>query len=1253
MIKEHSFAYLFIVFLGTVLLFPACHSIQPFYSKNVQNWEAEKPLASDSLVYELFLIGDAGEPKFEEQEPSLKLLQKHLDRANEQSAVVFLGDNIYPAGLPVHPKDEPKTEERLLMEKKLNESLKILKNFKGKPFFVPGNHDWNDNKKGGLARIKAQAQYIESTLESTKVFYPEDGCSGPKIKVLSDDLALLLIDSEWWLYDWSKEPNMNQDCDIKDREAFLIAVEDAVRVHRDKHIVVAMHHPLYTQGHHGGYFPAKYYLFPLTDLNEKLYIPLPGLGFLYPLYRQSGGSNQDLSNPKYQALRKGILEATASTKGVIFAGGHEHSLQYIPKHEHFFITSGSGCKQSPLRRGKNADFAHEHEGFARIAFYKNQSVWLEMWEPRKEEEEGKLIFRIQLKKEGSLAPYRKPENFNYSLPKEDSVLTNVSDFYKAGTLKRAFLGTHYRDAWTAEIKAPVLLLDETEGGLKPIKKGGGLQTKSLRLKNEEGHQFVLRSINKDVRRVVPKYFDDTFAEDIIQDQVTNAHPYAALVVPKLAEAAGVYHTNPKVVWLPKQNALKNYAEDFGDQLYLFEERPGGKVDDIKSFGNPKEAISYGDLIEKIENSSADYFDRKQVLRSRIFDMLLNDWDRHDDQWRWGATEGKKGKTEYQPIPRDRDQVFHNKKSGLLPRISQVSWALKKFQSFDEKIGSMKGMNFNARYFDRYFLTEPEEKKWIEVAEKMQADLTDEVIEKAMQDWPKPIYDLHGEKIERILKKRRDHLVQFAKDYYQLLAKEVDVIGTNEDDFFKIERLNNELVRVRIYQRSKKGKRKGKDFYDREFKRKETEEIRIYGLDGDDEFKLDGLVKKSIKIRIIGGEGKDELDDISIVRGLTKQTVFYDHSEKMKLETDGETRFVKTNKKTNLNTYDRYAFEFNHITPLFDFGHNIDDGFLLGGGFRFFKQGYKKSPYKAMHELSGKLSIGSGAFSFRYLNDMTELVGPFNLSSELFVFAPNYIRNYFGSGNETVAFNSGRNYYRMRMNQGVLGLYLKKVLGKDHYVSLGPRYEYTQILSTPPRFVSDFNPTFLSTDFEHKHYGGIQFEYGANTVENKIYPNRGLDLKLRASHHLNLQEMEDQYTSLGGELSLYYTFNPIQTTIAGRFGFSTNFGEYEFFQENTLGGSTNLRGTRNYRYSGKSAMFQNTEVRIKLAKLNNYYVSTSFGLLGHFDVGRVWNSGEDSNKWHRSAGPGIWISPFDLAVFTMTYSFSDTNRLFALRASFLF
>jgi len=84
-------------------------------------------------------------------------------------------------------------------------------------------------------------------------------------------------------------------------------------------------------------------------------LPLPIIGSLYPIVRSAGVSRQDVSHPRYQELKANLLNMVFQYKNIIFAAGHEHSLQYHNKMNNHFIVSGSGCKTSHVRPGFDAE----------------------------------------------------------------------------------------------------------------------------------------------------------------------------------------------------------------------------------------------------------------------------------------------------------------------------------------------------------------------------------------------------------------------------------------------------------------------------------------------------------------------------------------------------------------------------------------------------------------------------------------------------------------------------------------------------------------------------------------------------------------------------------------------------------------------------------------------------------------------------------------------------------------------------------
>lgn len=1245
--------------IALFLFIESCGSVKnPYCQLSDRNWKENEPDKNELPAFTLYLIGDAGEPELKQQEPTFKLLQEQLEKENENSAIIFMGDNIYRHGMPPHEEGEVKSEERILMEQKINESLKILKNFKGRPFFIPGNHDWNNSKTGGRLNVKAQQEYIENYLSSNKVYFPGNACAGPTDIKLTDDLTLILLDSEWWLHNRDKEPNINEDCEYLTEEEILLRVDEILQKaqKKNKTVIIAAHHPIYTNGSHGGYYSYKDHLFPLTALNEKLYVPLPILGSIQPVYRKLFGTVQDLPHPKYRLYRKSMLRVTKDFSDIIFVSGHEHSLQYFEKQNQHFIVSGSGTKTTYVRKGKGATFSYSANGFSKLLYYADGSVWTEFWTPKADGTEGELVFRKKIK---AAAPPPTPVEIlekNAIFTVNDSVaITQASSLYKAKGFKRSLLGNQYRDVWAATVTAPILNLSETKGGLIPIKRGGGFQTKSLRLEAPDEKQYVLRSIEKDVSKVVPSFLKKTFIKNLIQDGISASNPYAAFVIPPLAEAAGVYHTNPKLVFLPYQKNLAEYNESFGGEMYIFEERPDGNWSDEPSLGASKELISTSDVLKNINKNPDHVIDEKQVLRSRLFDILINDWDRHDDQWRW-ATFEENDKIIYRPIPRDRDQTFFKFK-GALPWLASRKWLARysKLQTFDSEIYNIEGLTFNARYFDRTFLVGLNEEDWESVAKELQASITDEVIENAIRTWPETIFKLHGEDIIKKLKGRRNIISKYAKRYYKVLAKNVDVVGTKKDELFKVERIDNQSTKVSVYRLSKKDK-VGALIYERIFKTKETKEINLYGRKGNDRFEISGEVRKGILIRVIGGGGEDEVVDKSKVKGIKKHTQVYDKKKGLQLEGGKETK-DKSNNHDEVNEYDRMAFAYNVNAPAGSFGFNVDDGLFLGAGVSITRHGFRKKPYAARHVITANTAFTKDGFNLIYRGDLNNVFGKWGISNDAVLTGPIFVGTFFGLGNNTqlteVA-DEDKDYNYLKLKQATILPLLKRNFGAHHTIKIGPMYQYTKVEKTEGRFVSTPESGLSDEDFKQKHYAGIKAIYAFEKVDNPVNPQYGLRFTTSGGWLANVENTSRNFASVESELSLYYTFElPLKPTLAVRVGGGSNFGEYEFYQAKVLGGSINLRGYRYYRFSGKANFFNNSELRFKLFDFSNIALSGSFGILGFFDSGRVWLPDETSDRWHYGYGGGIWVSPFKLFVISADYGISKEDKLVTLYFKFLF
>ncbi|MEL6721073.1 MAG: metallophosphoesterase, partial [Bacteroidota bacterium] len=679
------------------------------------------------------------------------------------------------------------------------------------------------------------------------------------------------------------------------------------------------------------------------------------LGFVI---RKGGLLKQDLAHPLYKDLRSGLVAAATKNGNYIFAAGHEHNLQYWEKDGQTFIVSGSGSKENPVRSGNGGLFGYGKKGYARLDFYEDGSAWVNFYTPDAEGKKADLVFRRKVKdKLEILEEAAKVEIDPFDLEKDiENVPPITTKVKKVKGRKRPIAGKHYRDIYARTYDFPTLNLEQYQGGVEPIKMGGGRQTNSLRLEDDKEQQYAMRALTKDATRLLPYPFNEiTFAQYLAQDVFLSTHPFGSLVIPSLADAAAVYHTNPKLYYIPKQPALKEYNAFFGDEVYLVEERVAKDGSDIESFGHSDKIISTPKLIDKLGNNIRHKVAQDWVVRARLFDLVIGDWDRHDDQWRWAKfdAEDHKDKAVYRPIPRDRDQVFPNY-DGLLVDIARFAEPiLRQLDEYTPNIKSVKWSVYNTRHFDRSFMNELEWEDWEKEVKFIQANLTDEIIdhafEKVANDYTVTMEEFKFDQIAEVMKKRRDNLMDFARRFYLLHAKKVDIVGTNDKELFIVDRLSDSLTRVRVYDTDW-----DTTAYERHFFTHETDEIHLYGLEDVDQFLVTGEVSEGIKIRIIGGLGEDEVIDRSRVEGDNQKTYYYDFlDEENKLQSDfGELKDMRS-ESLEKNTYDRKHphYEFNFTRPLPLVGFNPDEGFSLGINALSKIYEFKKSPLGQLHNAS--------------------------------------------------------------------------------------------------------------------------------------------------------------------------------------------------------------------------------------------------------------------------------------------------------------
>jgi len=1169
----------------------------------------------ENVEHRIYLIGDAGKADdFNEEYNSVVTAVQKRMKGETNHSVVFLGDNIYPEGLP---KKEDK--ERLVSEQSLNAQLNPLENFKDNVYFVPGNHDW----RAGLEGVKRQAKYVKEYLNSKDAYIPKNGCSGPEVVDISENVVLLAIDSEWWLQNWDKQPKINEDCPAHNRQEFINRYIKALKKNRDKTVIVVMHHPLYTNGKHGGQFTLNDYINPLD-----------GPFVLITLLRSNGAVKQDNLYPKFQEFKNEILRNTAKYDNVIFASGHEHSLQYFEV-EHPFIISGSGSKESGFKLGPGALFGIGKRGFSILDVLKNGDSYVRFYTVNKEDGSTKLVFEKQVI--AAKEDYVQKE-FDEDMLQNDSIITQIYSGKRPGLTKKIVWGPLNTDMYYQDIKVPVMNLDDYYGGIRPTKKGGGNQTNSMRLENEAGNEFVLRSVIKDASRLNGGAFKGTFIVDLMNTVFTYTNPYAAYTIPAMADAVGILHANPKLVYVPKQPALGKFNESFGDELYLFEERVEDSHTELASFGYPKKIVSTPDMLDDTQEKYNHLINQSEFLRARLFDILIGDWDRHEDQWRWSITKDD-DYTYYKAIPRDRDQPYTRLTGTAKTLLGNTVPDLRQISTFKGKINSSRWLGWSARNIDRYCLSELTWKDWEKEIAHLKDNLNEEIFRTGISALPKNVYDENGDFMVNSLVERLSDLERYAKIYYKEVNKLIAVRGTKKKDLFTVDRMPNGDVKVCLY--SYKDKEKGKIQYERTFINGETKEIALYGLDGKDRFELNGDAAGSILVRIVGGLDNDYV--VNNANGVSANTKVYDKPGGIEFEGNAVSSRIKNDYYTN--SYEYNDRDLNYLIPLFFLGYEIDHGISLGTFLSWTSFGFKKRPFKQKHTIGGTYAFGTEGSSLSYKGEFTEVVGKFDFVMNATLNGSNFTQNYFGKGNNsTNDIDQELDFNRVRIKTININPQLRKTWSAAEF-TVGPFYEQNQVDRTPDRFVNEAEALLPERVFNEQKHAGIKASYTYTIADTTSMPSQGMVFNFKTDYHVGISDDAPSHSGFESSIVFYSRLtNDNKIVMANKVGLATRFGtDFNFYHGSKIGGNTSLRGFRNERFIGKTAFYNLNDIRIKLARIRNAFLPFTLGITGSFDNGRVWDPSIESDIWHTSYGGAVWFNTLGLATISIGFHTTADER----------
>ncbi|MGH7516138.1 MAG: hypothetical protein ACREOC_01530 [Gemmatimonadales bacterium] len=805
-------------------------------------------------------------------------------------------------------------------------------------------------------------------------------------------------------------------------------------------------------------------------------------------------------------------------------------------------------------------------------------------------------------------------------------------------MRRFLLGGGYRKLWETPIQVPVLDLRRFAGGLRAVERSGSRQTKGLKLVAADGREFRFRSVDKDPTRNVPDSLLTPTVSAVLDDQNSALHPAAAVTAAALASAAGIAHTAPIMVVLPNDARLGEFRKEFAGVLGTLEMYPEEGPGNRPGFMRYVDVVDTEKLAVRLNASADDRVDGRAYLAARLFDMLINDWDRHPGQWRWGTRDRTPPRT-WVAVPLDRDRAFSDY-GGALLRVARIRAS--KLAAFDEN-PSVAGLTGSAEELDRRLLAGVERPVWDSVAAALQARLSDAAIAASVARMPASYRSLSAESMKHRLRHRRDKLPAIATKYYEQLARIVDIHATDSDDVARIRQLDGGAVEIALAAR----KGDGKPYFRRRFSPAETREVRGYLHGGDDAVLGEGAVQSPIAVRVIAGDGRDRFGTDSVRAANLriydgKLTYGPDSVVEAALDrrpwsrggggrleppgTDHGSRFGPTGGA-------------NHGGP--DFGTGFDLGFA------WVQHGFRHQPYQRRVALSGGYSVGADAFAVMASADFAVEESP--LFWRVSAMASDLEHPWFyGLGNNTSR-GASREENRLphREYMGFLEIGARRKLWS---ISAGPIVK----LSDTDGFPASVTGTTSLRGAGDYGQVGIRALAELDTRNEKAYPTRGVKLSFDAAAYPDLGDNERAFG--GGEIkAATYLSAPLPLTpvLALRAGARHMWGPYPWFEAAFLGGRSTLRGFGHDRFAGDASVWGGADLRLRLARLA-VVLPMDFGVYGLADVGRVWLDGETFDRWHTGYGAGLWVHALRPSLSgTVTLAWGDNRTVLYIGSGFHF
>jgi hypothetical protein len=822
--------------------------------------------------------------------------------------------------------------------------------------------------------------------------------------------------------------------------------------------------------------------------------------------------------------------------------------------------------------------------------------------------------------------------------------------YDTSAAHNFFMGSAYRKLWVTPIDFPVLDLASFAGGLTPLRQVGSMQSVGLALAGRDGKSYTFRTSDKDPTRILPPEWKDSVPAKLFQDATAANHPGVGFVVPVLAEAAGVLHTTPRYVFMPDDPALGKFRETFGGRPGTIEEFPLPGRDGAPGFAGAVEILSTGDLWKRHLEGTARV-DGRALVRARLFDLWIGDWDRHNKQWRWlrrGAG------LPFEPLPEDRDQAF-SKFGGLLLAMARATHP--KFMEWKDHYGNFEGFMTQGTEVDRWLLAGLDRAAFDATAAELASRLTDAVIDDAVKRLPPEWYAIDGPGLAAALRKRRSGLAAAAGEYYERLSTKPEVHGTDRDDLAHVRRLPGGGLEVGLVSPPA-----AEAWFRRTYDPRDTSEVRVYLYGGTDRVVSEGPAGGLITLRIMGGAGADALDESQ-----SGGTRFYDFEGPSTLAKgpgthEDRTPWERRPAKPQETPWLEWRDWGSRTLPQYQLWWEPDPALMLAAGLTRQTWGFRKFPYATLQAVQLQYSTGRNDFKFNY-------DGEFRRENSKLYFVVDAQAsglenlNYFGVGNDTSTEppeGQGEEFFDAESDTLRLTLWPRWALSRVFELYAGGEAKWTRTPEDQSAFIGTDQPYGIGDFGQVGFRGGLDLDTRghklAGTVGDQFRAEGkpavpGVRLKGEGFYHPEAWDARSAFGGVEGSLRGYLVGR--RAMLAARLGGRRVWGEYPWFEAAFLGGSKSLRGYRKNRFAGDGSLYGSLEARFWLFR-GKLIAPGRWGAFALSDAGRVFLEGEASDAWHASYGGGIFFQMLTLnTVFHAAVAHGDEGTRFYVDYGFGF